>query len=176
MNKDVLQAKKDSVKEITDGLKNSSTMVVVSYQGLTVAELTELRRKLAEKQATMGVYKNTLVARALADSGYSVDKDFLQGPNAFVFSQNVSDGAAICAKFARYHEKLVVRGGYVQGQPVDAAGMKDVAKLPSKEVLLSMFCMVLNEPVAGFARAVKSIADKKPAEAAAPAAAAPAAN
>ena len=176
MNKDVLQAKKDSVKEISDGLKTSTAVVVVSYQGLTVAELTELRRKLAEKQAFMGVYKNTLVMRALKDGGYAVDTNFFQGPNAFVFSKDESVGAAICAKFARLHEKLVIRGGIVDGQNVDAEGMKEVAKLPSKEALLSMFCMVLNEPVAGFARAVKSIADKMPQEAAAPAAAAPAAN
>ena len=175
MNKDVLQAKKDSVKEITDGLKNSSTVVVVSYQGLTVAELTELRRKLAEKDAHMGVYKNTLVARALKDNGVSVEASFLQGPNAFVFSKDVSAGAAIVNKFARVHDKLVVRGGFVEGQVVDAEGMKEVARIPSKEALLSMFCMVLNEPVAGFARAVKSIADKKPAEAAT-ATPAPAAN
>jgi len=175
MNKDVLQAKKDSVKEISDGLKNSSAVVVVSYQGLTVAELTELRRKLAEKDAHMGVYKNTLVARALKDNGVSVEASFLQGPNAFVFSKDVSAGAAIVNKFARVHDKLVVRGGFVEGQVVDAEGMKEVAKIPSKEALLSMFCMVLNEPVAGFARAVKSIADKTPA-AAAVAAAAPAAN
>jgi large subunit ribosomal protein L10 len=67
MNKDVLQAKKDAVKEIEDGLKSSKTMAVVSYQGLTVAELTELRRTLASKKASMGVYKNTLVARALKE-------------------------------------------------------------------------------------------------------------
>jgi large subunit ribosomal protein L10 len=176
MNKDVLQAKKDSVKEIEDGIKNSSAVVVVSYQGLTVAELTELRRKLTEKQAHLGVYKNTLVVKALAACGYPADKAFLQGPNAFVFSKDVSVGAAVCSKFSRYHEKLVVRGGVVEGQQVDAEGMKEVAKLPSKETLLSMFCMVLNEPVAGFARAVKSIAEKKPVEAAAPSAAAPAAN
>ena len=153
----------------------SSDLVVVSYQGLTVAELTELRRKLAEKTAHMGVYKNTLVARALKDNGVTVDASFLQGPNAFVFSKDVSSGAAIVHKYARLHDKLVVRGGFVEGKLVDAEGMKEVAKLPSKEVLLSMFCMVLNEPVASFARAVKSIADQKPADAAS-AAAAPAAN
>jgi large subunit ribosomal protein L10 len=173
MNKDVLQAKKDSVKEIEDGLKNSSAVVVVSYQGMTVAELTELRHTLAEKEASMGVYKNTLVAKALANVGYSVDKSFLQGPNAFVFSKDVSTGAAVCTRFARFHEKLVVRGGVVEGKFADANAIKDVAKLPSKEQLLSMFCMVLNEPVSGFARALKSIAEK-PADAAS--AAAPAAN
>jgi large subunit ribosomal protein L10 len=176
MNKDVLQAKKDAVKEIEDGLKSSKTMAIVSYQGLTVAELTELRRTLASKKASMGVYKNTLVARAMKELGYSGLEKSLEGPNAFVFSEDVSAGAAVLNKFSRYHEKLVIKGGLVEGKAVDANGMKEVAKLPTKEVLLSMFCMVLNEPVAGFARAVKSIADKKPAEAAAPAAAAPAAN
>jgi large subunit ribosomal protein L10 len=81
----------------------------VSYQGLTVAELTELRRKLAEKNAHMGVYKNTLVARALKDNGVTVDASFLQGPNAFVFSKDVSAGPAIVNKFCPYHDKLVVK-------------------------------------------------------------------
>jgi large subunit ribosomal protein L10 len=168
MNESALQAKKASVQEITEGFKNAKTVAIVSYQGLTVAETQELRRQLREKNAKMGVYKNTLVRRALKDQGIEGLDEILEGPNALVFSEDVTSAAKILYKFSRYHEHLVLRGGLVEGTVVDAAGLKTVAKLPTKEQLLSMFCMVLNEPVAGFARAVKSIAEK--AEASAPAA------
>ncbi len=158
MNNIALQAKKDSVAEISANLENSKTMAIVSYQGLTVAELTELRRKLAEKDATLGVYKNTLVNRALKEKGISGLESYLEGPNAFIFSKETSSALPVVIKFARYHDKLVIRAGLVEGTVVDDKGLKEVAKLPSKEGLLSMFCMVLNEPVAQFARAVKAVA------------------
>jgi large subunit ribosomal protein L10 len=170
MNKDVLEAKKKIVGEISDGLKSSATVAVVSYQGLTVAEITELRRALAAKKATMGIYKNTLVARALKERGETGLEKFLDGPNAFIFSPDVSAGPAVLHKFARTHEKLVIKGALAEGTVVEAKGFAELAKLPAKETLLSMFCMVLNEPVAAFARAVKSIADGQAAPAAAPAA------
>ena len=76
-----------------------------------------------------------------------------------------------CALILGIITNLILKGGYVEGQVVDAKGLKAVAKLPTKEQLLSMFCMVLNEPISGFARAIKSVAEKNgaPAEAAAPA-------
>ena len=170
MNEKALQAKKNAVKEISEGLKNNKALAIVSYQGLTVAEMTELRRTLAEKKGTLGVYKNTMVRRALKYSAIEGLDAYLEGPSAFVFSEDATSGAKILYKFSRYHEALVLKGGLVEGTVVDANGLKEVAKLPTKEQLLSMFCMVLNEPVAGFARAVKSIAEKDAPEASAPAA------
>ena len=161
MNKDVLQAKKDAVSEIEKGLKESASIAVVSYQGLTVAELTELRRKLAEKNAAMTVYKNTLVKRALKETGLSGIEGYLDGPNAFVFSKDLTAGPAVVTKFARFHEKLVVKGGLVEGKGVDAKGLKEVATMPSREGLLSMLCQCLNAPIRNFAYAVDSIAQKQ---------------
>jgi large subunit ribosomal protein L10 len=113
---------------------------------------------------------------ALSRKGYSGLEKSLEGPNAFVFSEDVSAGAAVINKFSRYHEKLVIKGGLVEGRVVDADGIVAIAKLPDKKGMLSMLCMVLNEPVASFARAVRSVSEKsQPAEAKAPAAAAPAA-
>ncbi len=160
MNKKALDAKKKAVEEITAGLQESKSFSIVSYHGLTVANLTELRSKLAEKGAHLGVYKNTMVARALKAQGIEGLDSYLEGPNAFVFSKEPQDGPSVLLRFSRYHEELVLRAGLVEGKVVDEKGLKDVAKLPSKEVLLSMFCMVLNEPVAGFARAVKGVAEK----------------
>lgn len=171
MNEKALQAKQDAVKTISEGIKNSKAIAIVSYHGLTVAEITELRRKLAEKNARFGVFKNTMVRRALKENNIEGLDEFLEGPNAFVFSPETSTGVNIIYKYSRGHENLVLKGGYVEGQIVDAKGLKAVAKLPTKEQLLSMFCMVLNEPISGFARAIKSVAEKNgaPAEAAAPA-------
>ena len=171
MNEKALQAKQDAVKTISEGIQNSKAIAIVSYHGLTVAEITELRRKLAEKNARFGVFKNTMVRRALKENNIEGLDEFLEGPNAFVFSPETSSGVNIIYKYSRGHENLVLKGGYVEGQVVDAKGLKAVAKLPTKEQLLSMFCMVLNEPISGFARAINSVAEKNgaPAEAAAPA-------
>lgn len=171
MNEKALQAKQDAVKTISEGIQNSKAIAIVSYHGLTVAEITELRRKLAEKNARFGVFKNTMVRRALKENNIEGLDEFLEGPNAFVFSPETSSGVNIIYKYSRGHENLILKGGYVEGQVVDAKGLKAVAKLPTKEQLLSMFCMVLNEPISGFARAIKSVAEKNgaPAEAAAPA-------
>lgn len=161
MNKNVLQAKKDSVSEISKGLKENSTIAVVSYQGLTVAELTELRRKLAEKDAALTVYKNTLVKRALKEAGLTGIEEYLDGPNAFVFSKDAVAGPSVIAKFSRFHEKLVIKGGLVEGKGVDADAMKEVARIPGREGLLSMFCQCLNDPIRKFASAVDAIASKQ---------------
>lgn len=160
MNEQALQAKKDSVAKISEGIKTSKAIAVVSYSGLTVAEITELRRKLAEKNATFGVFKNTMVRRALAENSIEGLDEFLEGPNAFVFAPDATAGVNIIYKYSRGHENLVLKGGYVEGTIVDAKGLKEVAKLPTKEQLLSMFCMVLNEPISGLARAIKSVAEK----------------
>ncbi len=160
MNKEVLAAKAETVAEITAALDNCGSLTVVSYQGLTVKETTELRRKLAEKGCHMVVYKNKLVERALEAKGTSDLKEYLEGPNAFIFSKEISDGPAVIRKFARLHDALVVKGGLVDGKAYDANGMKDFATMPNKEGLLSMFCQCLNAPISKFAVAVNAIAEK----------------
>ncbi len=160
MNKEVLAAKQETVAEITANLDNCGSLTVVSYQGLTVKETTELRRTLAAKGCHMVVYKNKLVERALEAKGTSELKEYLEGPNAFVFSKEICDGPAVLRKFARSHEALVVKGGFVEGKAYDAKGMKDFATMPNKEGLLSMFCQCLNAPISKFAATVSAIAEK----------------
>ncbi len=160
MNKEVLAAKQETVAEITANLDNCGSLTVVSYQGLTVKETTELRRTLASKGCHMVVYKNKLVERALEAKGTSELKGYLEGPNAFVFSKEICDGPAVLRKFARMHEALVIKGGFVEGKAYDAKGMKDFATMPNKEGLLSMFCQCLNAPISKFAATVSAIAGK----------------
>lgn len=162
MNQDVLKAKKDTVDEIVNKSKAASTVIVVEYRGLTVNQIEELRRALRKENASMYVYKNSLVERAADNLGYSDLKTYLSGPNAIVFSEDVSKGAKVVSKFAKkYADVLKIKGGVVEGAVVDAKGITDVANIPSREGLLSMFLSCLQAPIRQFACTVKAVADAK---------------
>ena len=133
MNEKALQAKQDAVKTISEGIQNSKAIAIVSYHGLTVAEITELRRKLAEKNARFGVFKNTMVRRALKENNIEGLDEFLEGPNAFVFSPETSTGVNIIYKYSRGHETLILKGGYAAGQVARAKGLQAGAKPPTQE-------------------------------------------
>ena len=161
MNQAVLAAKSETVKEISDKAKKSQTIVVCEYRGLTVAQIQEVRRALHKENAEMNVYKNSLVERACDELGYADLKQVLKGPNAIVFSEDVISGAKVVAKYAKRHKDiLVVKGGIVEGKFVDANGIQEVAKLPGREGLISMFLSCLQAPIRSFACAVKAVADK----------------
>ena len=161
MNKAVLEAKQSVVKEIVEKANNSSTIVVAEYRGLTVAQLQELRRALHKEDSELCVYKNSLVERAAGELGYDM-KDLLSGPNAIIFSKEVSNGAKVVAKYAkRFGDTLKIKGGVVEGKYVTADQMKEVAKLPGREGLLSMFLSCLEAPIRQFACTVKAVADAK---------------
>ena len=161
MNKEVLAAKQSVVKEIVDKAKNSSTIIVAEYRGLTVAQLQELRRALRKEESELCVYKNSLVERASEELGYEL-KDVLSGPNAIIFSKEVSGGAKVTAKYAkRFGDTLKIKGGVVEGKFADADKMKEVAKMPGREGLLSMFLSCLQAPIRQFACTVKAVADAK---------------
>ena len=162
MNKEVLEGKKATVKEISKGIEENQSVSIVCYEKLTVAEMTELRHKLAEKGASMTVYKNSMVRRALAEHKVEGLDEILNGANAFVFSKNVQDGPAVLAKFARLHENLILKGAVAEGKALDAKGLKELSRLPGKEGLLAMFCQCLQAPIRQFAFAVKGIAEKEP--------------
>ena len=161
MNQSALEAKKAAVAEITKGLEDSGSLTIVSYQGLTVAELMELRRTLEKANATMKVYKNTMVRRALADSKQPDLGELLEGPNAFVFSKDLGSAPKALFKFARVHEALVVKGCLAEGQVFDAAKTKELSKLPNREGMLSMFLGCPKAPMSKFAATVQAVADQK---------------
>ena len=162
MNKDVLKAKQEIVSEIVNKAKSSSGIIVAEYRGLTVSEIQELRRALAAEKSSMNVYKNSLVERASDELGYGDLKQLLSGPNAIFFSEDVSSGAKVLAKYAkRYGDTLNIKGGMFEGQFADKAKVLEVAKLPSKEGLLAMLLSCLQAPVRQFACTVKAVADAK---------------
>ena len=173
MNQAVLENKKNVVTEISDKFKNSGSTVIAEYRGLSVAEVTELRRKLREENVEMKVYKNTLASLAADAAGLSDLKDVLTGPNALVFGPDETAASRVLAQFAKKHKALVLKGGIVEGKVVDLDTIKELSALPNREGMLSMLLSVLQAPVSQFARAVNAVAEQKgagaPAEAAAPA-------
>ena len=173
MNQAVLESKKNVVTEIADKFKNSGSTVIAEYRGLSVAEVTELRRKLREENVEMKVYKNTLASLAADAADLGDLKGVLTGPNALVFGQDEAAASRILAQFAKKHKALILKGGIVEGKVVDENTIKELSALPNREGMLSMLLSVLQAPVSQFARAVNAVAEQKgagaPAEAAAPA-------
>ena len=161
MNQEILQAKKEVVSEVVENVKNSNAVVVVEYRGLSVAEMTEMRRALRAVDGSIRVYKNSLVERAVEELVHTDLKEILEGPNAVVFTKDTIAGPKVIAKFAKKHEHLVIKGGIIEGKVANADEVKVIASLPGREGLISMFLSCLQAPVRGFACAVKAIADKQ---------------
>lgn len=161
MNQTVLSNKQAVVSEIADKIKNSDSTLVCEYRGLTVAEITELRRNLREEGVELKVYKNTMFERACDDCGFAEIKDSLVGPNAFAFSTDATAPARVLAKFAKKHNALILKKGIVEGKVVDENTVKELSLLPNHDGMLSMLLSCLQAPVSSFARVVKAVADAK---------------
>ena len=162
MSAEAIKAKSAIVDEITEKLTNAQSSVVFEYRGLTVAEVTQLRRDFRAEGVELKVYKNTLVQRATEKAGYADINDQLSGPNAIAFGNNDAVAPArILAKFAKEHEAVVIKAGVVEGKVLDANGIKDISSLPSREGMYSMLLAMMKEPVAKVARVIQAIADKQ---------------
>lgn len=161
MNQNVLKAKQETVSEIVTKAKASGGLVVAEYRGLTVDQIQELRRALRAEKASMGVYKNSLVERAADELGYADLKQVLTGPNAIIFSEDLTSGAKIVAKYAKRYDALNVKGGVFEGKFTSKEETLAIAKLPSREGLISMLLSCLQAPVRQFACTVKAVADKQ---------------
>ena len=161
MNKEVLTLKEQTVSEIAEKFKNSGSAVVVEYRGLSVAEVTELRRNLRAENVDYKVYKNTLSSRAAEAAGYSELTNSLTGPNAIAFSEDAVAPARILAKFAKTHNKLVIKAGIIEGSVLDADAVNDIAKLPNRDGMISMLLGCFQAPVRDFACVIKAVADSK---------------
>lgn len=161
MNK-VKEAKQSLVSEITTKLQGSKSTVVVDYRGLTVAEVTDLRKQLREAGVEFKVYKNTLTRRAAEEANVEGLNEFLTGPNAIAFSsEDVVAPAKVLNAFAKTHEKLEIKAGVIEGKITTAEDVKAIAELPSREGLLSMLLSVLQAPIRNLALATKAVAEQK---------------
>jgi len=161
MNQEILKSKQAIVDEVTAAAKAANSIVIVEYRGLTVAQLTDLRKNLRKIGATLSVYKNSLVGRALSSLGVKDLGSALEGPNAFVFSKDTVAGPKAVISFAKRNEHLVVKGGVIEGKAASAADVKTVSMLPGREGLISMFLSCLQSPISSFARTVQAVADKQ---------------
>ena len=157
-----IELKKQIVAEIADKFRASKSTVIVDYRGLNVAEITELRKRLREAGVEFKVYKNTLTRRALAEVGLEGLNDVFTGPNAIAFSnEDVVAPAKILSEFAKEHEALEIKAGVIEGNIATVEEINALAKLPSREGLLSMLLSVLQAPIRNFALVAKAVADKK---------------
>ena len=164
MNNEKAQALKGAVvDEIVEKANASKALVVVTYHGLSVAKLQELRRALHKENCKLHVYKNTLVARAADKLGYEELKGLLDGPNAFIFSEDPTQGLKTIVKYSkRYKDIFTIKGAVIEGSFVNADELVALSKVPGgKQGLLSMFLSVLQAPIRQFACAVKAVADAK---------------
>lgn len=156
-----VELKQPIVQEISDVIKDSQTVVVVDYRGLSVAEDTLLRKQLREAGISYKVYKNTLVSRAVEGTEYESLKDVLEGPNAFAVSkEDATAPARLLAEFAKKAPALEIKAGIVEGTFYDAEGMKEIAKIPSREVLISRLLGSMKSPISNLARVLNQIAEK----------------
>lgn len=147
------ELKQQTVAEITEKLKNSESLVIVSFTGITVEKITELRAKFREAGVDYCVLKNTLVRRALADLGIEGLDDVLEGPSAFAFGDAVNPSKIITEFIDADKEnvkKMQVKAGLINGQVIDEKGIRALAKLPSREVLIAKMMGSLNAPITNF--------------------------
>lgn len=161
MNPSILESKKQVVAEISEKLKASVSSVVVEYRGLTVAEVTELRRELRKEGIEIKVYKNSYAQRAAADLGYGDLNEALTGPNAIAFGSDAVAPSRILAKFAKKHKALVLKGALVEGKVVGVDTVTTLATLPNRDGMISMILGMFQSPVRNFAYALSQVAEKK---------------
>lgn len=167
MTKAVLLKKQEEVSVVAKELKEAASVVVVDYLGLTVEQVTNLRKELRESGVQMKVVKNTILRRAAAEAGIEGLDSTFTGPTAIVFSEEeVIAPAKIVAKFAEKAEALSIKGGLVEGKVSSADDMNALAKLPDRDGLLSMLLSVLQAPVRNTALAIKAVAEAKESDAA----------
>ena len=156
-----IEQKQVVVNEIKDKLSKAASVVVVDARGLTVDEDTKLRKKLREANVDYKVYKNTMVTLAVKGTEFEGRAQYLEGPSAFAFSyEDATAAAGILNTAAKDYKNLEFKAGVIEGVVYDAEGMKAVAGIPSRDVLLSKLLGSFKSPMSTFARVIKQIAEK----------------
>jgi len=149
------------IDEVTGLAAKAQTLVIAEYRGIKVADMTKLRAEARSKGVSLSVLKNTLARRAVSGTGFEVVSDQMTGPLIYGFSVDAVAAAKVVADFAKTNDKLVIRGGAYSGKALDVNGVKQLASIPSKEVLLSQLCGLLMSPVSRTARVLAALAEKK---------------
>ena len=149
------------VNDVTGLAAKAQTLVMAEYRGITVADMTKLRIAARSNGVELTVLKNPLARRAVAGSGFAVASDMMTGPLIYGFSVDAVAAAKVVADFAKTNDKLVIRGGAFAGKALDVNGVKQLANIPSKEVLLAQLLGLMQSPISRTARVLSALAEKK---------------
>lgn len=161
MKENVLNAKKEIVSEIVENINKSEAIILVEYRGLTVEQLTDLRKKYREKNVGYKVYKNTMMNLAFKETGHEDFTEHLKGPNAVAFGfDDPVEVAKITHNFAKENDKLVIKAAILDGKIIEIEKIKQLAELPSREVLIAQVLGGLNAPISGFASVLNQTLSK----------------
>lgn len=136
-NAKILEKKAEVVSEIKDKFANARSVVVFNPRGLSVTEVTELRRALRDNNSDYKVYKNTLTKRAVDSLDIKLD-EYLEGPSAISFSSDELAPIRVISEFAKNHDQVELKAGIVEGRVVDKSELAKYAAIPSREGLLTM--------------------------------------
>jgi large subunit ribosomal protein L10 len=153
--------KQTVVADVAAQVARSQTLALAEYRGLTVAHLDVLRKQAREKGVYLHVLKNTLARRAVAGTPFEVASESMVGPLIYGFSEDAVAAAKVLSDFAKGNDKLIVKGGAYAGKALNADGVKSLASIPSKEVLLAQLLGLMQSPVSRIARVLAAIAEKR---------------
>ena len=148
------------VADVSAQAAKSQTLALAQYRGLTVEHLNKLRREAREKGVYLHVLKNTLARRAVAGTPFEVASESMAGPLIYGFSEDAVGAAKVIADFAKTNDKLVIIGGAYAGKSLDANGVKALAAIPSRDVLISQIAGLLKSPIQRFAAVLAALAEK----------------
>ena len=162
MSEAAIAKKAEIVKQTTDMLNAAQSAIVVDYRGLTVAEVTDLRKQLRDAGIQMSVIKNKILDRAVEGTDYEDLRSTFVGPTAVAFSdEDPIAPAKILKKFADDHDALEIKGGFIEKSVKTLDEINEYVNMPGREELFSMLASALQDPMRKIARAVKAIADKE---------------
>lgn len=148
----ILAQKQQQVAELTESFQKANVGVLVNYSGITVEKDTKLRKQLREAGCEYKVVKNTLLSRAFQEAGIDGLEECLSGTTAIAYSEGgYTEAPKILSDFAKDGGTFQIKGGFIDGGAVDAASISELAKLPSKEVLIAQVLGGFNAPIQGFA-------------------------
>ena len=165
MAKKVQPAKTAAIEETKKSFADYNDFIFTEYRGLTVEQITTLRDKLRENNATIKVIKNNFAKIAFKDLNVENVEDYLSGPTAIVMAKEDSnESAKVLFDFAKDAPALVIKGGYIGGEIYDAAKIEAYSKVPGKKQLIAMLMSTINGPVQKIAATLQAYVDKKSAE------------
>ena len=158
----IKEIKAQKVNEIREKMEKAKSLVLVNYQGINVVQDTELRQLLRKNNIEYKVYKNTMVTRAAEQLGIEGLDPYLEGPVSMAFGYDDETTAAkLIADFSKAAKKLEIKGGYVDGTVYDAELMNQLAKIPSKEVLIGKFLGSIKSPLSNLVYMLNAVAESK---------------